>query len=111
MKIALDYDATYTADPILWDAFVAHAKERGHDVKIVTARGDASAFYYNIDLRQDAEMLGVEVVYTSGLQKQDVYGADIWIDDRPDAVVGTHQVQYLVDTKLVDLPGYRYVGT
>lgn len=40
MKIALDYDETFTADPELWKPFVAHCKARLHEVKFVTARGD-----------------------------------------------------------------------
>lgn len=73
MKIALDYDKTYTADPVLWNAFVATALARGHDVKIVTMR------------RPDECVLDAptEVVYTSRKAKSSVYSADIWIDDSP----------------------------
>ena len=73
MKIALDYDKTYTADPVLWGAFIATASARGHDVKIVTMR------------RPDERVLDApaEVVYTSRKAKSSVYSADIWIDDSP----------------------------
>ena len=38
MKIALDYDDTYTQDPELWLRFVKDALERNHDVRVVTMR-------------------------------------------------------------------------
>ena len=40
MLIALDYDETYTADPVLWDRFIGDANDHGHTVWIVTARRD-----------------------------------------------------------------------
>jgi len=77
--IALDYDDTYTADPGLWDAFIAMAKARGHMVVCVTFRRP--------DLPVGHDM-GIEVFYTSGRQKaefmleQDLLPS-IWIDDLP----------------------------
>ena len=83
MRIALDFDETYTADTVLWDAFVQHAKERGHEVLIVSFRFDYDAD----DIRQVAGSLGVECVLTNARQKQHVVQADIWIDDMPEGVV------------------------
>ena len=110
MKIALDYDGTFTADRELWRAFVAEALFRGHDVKIVTARGqDYTPHVENAELEAEAQHLGIEIVYTNGAQKQDVYGADIWIDDRPDMVVGSEQLNFLIQAGLVKLtPAIRY---
>ncbi len=73
MLIALDYDGTYTADPELWDCFIAKAKERGHDVKIATMRFPTEAI----------PDIGLDVVYTSRQAKFGCMPADIWIDDRP----------------------------
>ena len=73
MLIALDYDKTYTVDPVLWDDFVQIAQNRGHVVKIVTMRRPDEAII-------DAP---VEVVYTSRKAKAAVVNADIWIDDSP----------------------------
>lgn len=96
MRIALDFDGTFTADPVLWQNFVAMAKQRGHDVKIVTARhkgfNNSVNWLDNGPVEQAAKDMGVEIVYCGMQQKQDVYGADIWIDDRPDMVVGTDQL-------------------
>lgn len=77
MKIALDYDGTYTKDPELWDAFIAMAHERGHTVTCVTAR------------RPDESVsMPCAVQYTSRRAKQVHINEanmqiDIWIDDNP----------------------------
>lgn len=99
MRIAVDYDGTFTTDPELWRAFVKEAAYRGHDVAIVTGRiaEDTEG------VQAEADHLGIPVVYTEGEQKQDVYGADIWIDDRPDHVVGHHQVRILLEQGYINL--------
>jgi hypothetical protein len=73
MKIALDYDRTYTEDPGLWAAFIKIAADRGHVVKIVTMR------------RPDERITNVpvEVIYTSRKAKASATQADVWIDDSP----------------------------
>lgn len=38
MRIALDYDTAYAADPGLWDAFIDDAKSRGHEVHCIAQR-------------------------------------------------------------------------
>lgn len=73
MLIALDYDKTYTADPTLWNDFIAIAQKRGHEVKIVTLR-------YPDETIENAP---VEVVYTSRKAKALIVKADIWVDDSP----------------------------
>jgi hypothetical protein len=74
MRIALDYDKTYTADPPFWDEFVRIALARGHNVSIVTMR------------RPDEQILDappIDIVYTSRKAKSSVYSADVWVDDSP----------------------------
>ncbi len=74
MKIALDFDNTFTADPELWSAFINTARQRGHEVKIVTSR----APYCPVPLE------GIEIVYCSFTAKKQHYPeAHIWIDDDP----------------------------
>jgi len=73
MLIALDYDKTYTADPVLWDEFIRSAQARGHTVKIVTMRYESEAIISP----------PVEVIYTSRNAKSGYLKADIWIDDSP----------------------------
>lgn len=79
--IGLDYDDTYSADPKLWREFVAFAKARGHTVTIVTARTES--LDVNGEVRRAAEEMGIDVVFTGGVAKSQIFQADIWIDDSP----------------------------
>ena len=90
MKIALDYDHTYSSDPVLWNEFICQARYAGHDIRIVTARDD----------RKDrtkplvtAEFL-IQVIYTRGVAKRwycehlvEDFVPDVWIDDKPESII------------------------
>lgn len=80
MKIALDYDKTFTADPELWTQFVRSAKLRGHDIAFVTFRWSGPE---NTDIMADAGKLEIPIVFCGHKQKSHCYNADIWIDDMP----------------------------
>lgn len=88
MKIALDYDGTFTEDKEMWTAFVSLCKGRGHDVRFVTFR----VHYYepwargNEDILADAANLDIPVIFTNGEQKQKFFDADVWIDDHPELI-------------------------
>lgn len=73
MRIALDYDKTYTADPALWDGFIRDALAKGHVVFIVTMRMPSEL----------VEGITLPIVYTARKAKSSVVEADIWIDDCP----------------------------
>jgi hypothetical protein len=73
MRIALDYDKTYTADPVLWDGFARDALARGHAVFVVTMRMPS----------EPVDGISLPVIYTSRKAKSSVVEADIWIDDCP----------------------------
>jgi hypothetical protein len=75
MRIALDYDGTWTADPQLWTSFVNEARRGGHTVTIVTLRTPKEV----ID-----NPLNLPVVYCGYDQpKRKHFEADVWIDDMP----------------------------
>jgi hydroxymethylpyrimidine pyrophosphatase-like HAD family hydrolase len=85
MRIALDYDETYTLDKGFWGTFINYAKLSGHDIRIVTARDK------NIDtIKED---LGIEVIYCNGVAKRYYverntgFRPDIWIDDCPENII------------------------
>jgi len=89
MKIALDYDGTYTADRVLWKAFVKHALERGHEVSFVTFRmenGPMDRCPSNDDILKSSERMGIPVIFSNGQPKRTCFTADIWIDDNPETV-------------------------
>jgi hypothetical protein len=83
MKIALDYDATYTNDPGLWDLFISVAELRGHEVMVVT--------YRDADLPIDHN-LPIPVYYTAFHAKREYMKGqgidiDVWIDDWPEGIL------------------------
>jgi len=92
LNIALDFDETYTRDPDMWNVFIADAKGRGHDVRIVTFR-----HYYMTDPALDYLASSIPVIFTGYQQKRTYcknFGwlPDIWIDDSPEFIVEHHQI-------------------
>jgi hypothetical protein len=88
MRIALDYDKTYTADPDMWDAFITLATSRGHSVEVVTMRTMTWAEMLPQSLCERA----TRVEYTDRKAKKAHMEAlgrpvDIWIDDTPQFII------------------------
>lgn len=88
MKIALDFDGTYTEDPEMWAAFVKIAKRHGHIVKIITFRCEdgsrnGDGYRDNTDIHAAARDLDIEARFSNGRPKKEVWDADVWIDDMP----------------------------
>lgn len=84
MKIALDYDDTYSKAPGLWDRFIALAEDFDHDVRIVTAR------HHTLD--KINKRFFIPVIYCNGVAKQwwchhyEDFDPDVWIDDKPKSI-------------------------
>lgn len=83
MKIMIDWDGTFTANPQLFSGFISLAEAHGADCFIVTARNPENP----IDLPE--EHSNIMVVYTSGQAKIDYcrneldLSFDIFIEDKP----------------------------
>lgn len=82
MKIAIDYDRTYTADPELWDYFINFARLGFHELAFVTVCPERA------DISARANVWGIKAIFTAGEQKQPHcerigWVPDIWIDDDP----------------------------
>jgi len=99
MRIALDYDDTFTADKTFWASFVRLCDKHNHDVKFVTYRDSR---FDNDDILNDAADLGIEVVFTAGKQKAGVYDADVWIDDMPVTIPVAKELGDMFDGCLVN---------
>lgn len=92
MNIALDYDDTYTLDPIAWSAFILMMRQRHHNVYLVSWRTPE-------ETSPDIEKIRVEltdVIFTS--RKAKFYFVEklginihVWIDDNPWAITSTMQ--------------------
>lgn len=92
MLICLDYDKTYDAMPAIWDRFIDMLNKNGHAVVLATYRDDR---YDRTPLLDDLAKT-IPVFYTRGVAKKwwmqqfapDHYAnPDIWIDDRPEAIL------------------------
>ena len=87
MILALDYDETYTRDPIFWNEVIALAARRGHSVICATMR-------YPFEGREVVEALGhvvEDIVFTSRKAKHNSvedagYIPSVWIDDSPNFI-------------------------
>lgn len=86
--IALDFDGTYTAAPEFWNKVIEMAPENGVKIVICTFRDDRYDDNQSLLWLQQR----VPVYFTRGVAKQwwmDQFGehVDIWIDDRPEALL------------------------
>lgn len=89
MKIALDYDDTFTLDIEFWTSFINRSLGKGHDVRIVTARNPIA------DKIPD-EHVECPIIYCDGIAKRfychwfaengNGWNPDIWIDDKPSSI-------------------------
>jgi len=84
MLLALDYDETYTRDPIFWDEVIKLATQRGHAIICVTARAECHRQEVVDDLGGKVEA----IICTSGKAKHGAaydagYMPSVWIDDSP----------------------------
>lgn len=84
MILSLDYDDTYTRDPILWDIFISNARSRGHTVYVVTMRyeGEGSQVIAALNDKVD------KIFFTGRKAKYDFMVeqgimVNVWIDDMP----------------------------
>jgi len=86
--IAIDFDDTLTADPVLWFTFIDVAKRIGHRFVCVTARRDTVENREWIDSWMKERGFDLYTHYTalgSKLDHMERIGVkvDIWIDDDP----------------------------
>ena len=88
MIVSIDYDNTFSADPVAWEFAIAALRSRGHVVICVTARQESQAS--KAVLTHELPN-GIPIVF-SGDQAKEVaaikhgYLVDVWIDDRPERV-------------------------
>lgn len=83
MLIAIDYDGTYTADPLFWDQVISLGQQRGHEFVCVTARKSPPESH--------ERRIPVPVVCVGNEPKRigaakRGYRPDVWIDDMPEMI-------------------------
>lgn len=83
MLIALDYDDTYTRDPLGWLTVVTFMKSKGHEFICCTMRTPGEAHNLHAPLRE------VMPVHCTSRKAKQAFLADlgiypdVWIDDNP----------------------------
>ena len=88
MNISIDFDDTYTRDPIFWDRFIYTAWEFKYDVYCVTAREPLPKFKDEV-YNSIGKLIGKDNCYfTDGNAKEKFMvdqgiWIDVWIDDSP----------------------------
>ena len=86
MLLALDFDETYTRDPLFWDKVIELATQRGHSVICATMRHDIP---YEADQVRAALQGKVEAIIFTGRKAKhpavyaEGYMPSVWIDDQP----------------------------
>jgi hypothetical protein len=91
LRIAIDYDDTFTADPVFWAKFIGKAREFGHLPMIVTCRHNTPETLHHIDEHLEEHGCMVPVFMSSLVAKRPYMedrgiNVDIWIDDKPESV-------------------------
>jgi hypothetical protein len=89
MNVSLDYDSTYTKDPVLWDGVVAAMRARGHKVYLVTMRyngHEAEVVKRALDNKVDAMYFTGRKGKRTFMYDQGIH-IDVWIDDQPDFII------------------------
>lgn len=85
MNIMIDYDNTYTADPIMWRNLLPRIQGvYGHSVYLVTSRDSDTP----VETSKDFENMGIPIIYAAYRAKRRVceeqgIEIDVWIDDEP----------------------------
>jgi hypothetical protein len=92
MKIAIDYDQTFTLDPLFWADFIRLLKSRGHSAMIVSSRQEMDDNRQQIYWELEALDILIPIFLTSGVAKeffceQAKIKIDVWIDDNPGSIV------------------------
>jgi hypothetical protein len=90
LKIALDWDDTFTRDPKFWAAFAYQARMKNHDVRIVTMCGPSGIPEIRGVL--DGLHIDLKIIATDHTQKRTYCNRlgwlpDVWIDDSPEFIV------------------------
>lgn len=98
MKIALDFDDTYTLNHLGWNEIIFQLISLGHEVKFVTYRPDIGEINFsnaedswsvdNTILNETADLNSIDIIYCGSRQKEHVCAdlgwiPDLWIDDNP----------------------------
>jgi acid phosphatase class B len=84
MVLSLDFDETYTRDPLLWDNFIKMARHRGHKVYVVTMRYERESLQVTDALKDKVDGIfftGRKAKYDFMIEQGII--VNVWVDDMP----------------------------
>jgi hypothetical protein len=90
MIVSLDFDDTFTADPLAWSSVAQVLTDAGHTVVCISGRDDTEA---NLSEIRRALPECVESIYLCGARSKKAYAeresipVEVWIDDSPSRIV------------------------
>jgi hypothetical protein len=95
LVIAIDFDDTFTAAPVLWASFIKAAVLDGHRIYCVTARRDTDENREILESKFNEHSVDIPIVFSNLGSKlwtmaQRGIKVNIWIDDAPHALVHGH---------------------
>jgi hypothetical protein len=91
MNIGLDYDDTFTRDPIGWTAVVKLLVSRGHTVMIVTWRDEDEAV--EVTCEMNYWQVPVDGIYATDRKAKEKFmydkgiRIDVWVDDQVGSIL------------------------
>jgi hypothetical protein len=85
MIIAIDYDGTYTTDPLVFNSIIHLLQSAGHAVICVTGRSDDGIMDKPVreSIGKITPIIFAGKEWKSDAVKKAGYKVDIWIDDCP----------------------------
>jgi len=88
MLFAVDFDGTFSRDPVLFRALVALGRRMGHTFVLVTGRSDEGQ--WGAEVRRAVSDLMPIVFANNGWKRAAAeaagYKVDVWIDDMPEGI-------------------------
>ena len=94
MLIAIDYDGTFSRDPVLFRALVALGRRMGHAFVLVTGRSNEGQ--WGAEVRREGGDLMPIVFAANGWKRAAAERAghkvDVWIDDHPESIAKQHML-------------------
>ena len=84
--IAIDYDHTFTADPVMFKAIISLMQSREHLVIIATGRKGHTEDMARIPIPDGVGIVFCGNEYKSIACEKQGYKVDIWIDDMPQMI-------------------------
>jgi hypothetical protein len=93
MTISIDFDETFSKDPVMWGEFAMKSAADGNTVYMITRREDTPENQAEIEatIGQYADAFTDVLLIGAAMQKQDGAKAaginvDVWIDDAPETI-------------------------